>query len=111
MPDLKHDYIEQHLDDPDLVKRFPNFKARHNECERQFLAGKQSAGGQEEKAEAKGPASTELSAGEVQDQFDKADALFGGKPQQYKAGAATGIEELNDALGAIADAPARGGEG
>lgn len=40
MPDPKQEYIKAHVDDEDLVARFPNFKDRRNECERQFVAGK-----------------------------------------------------------------------
>ena len=92
MPDLKHNYIEEHLDDPDLVARFPNFKARRNECERQFIAGKLR------------PSNTTKSAPAEEGTTDSEDAAApAGQPEPGPDG--EGIEDLADALGAIADAP------
>ena len=44
MPDPKQQYVDRHIDDPDLCKDWPNYKDRLHELERQFSSGKLTAG-------------------------------------------------------------------
>ncbi len=92
MPDPKQQYIDEHIDDPELCAQIPDYKRRLHELERQFIAGKLRPPNTTESAPAEDGTTGPDDAAASEDQ-----------PEPGPDGA--GIEELNDALGKIADAP------